>query len=120
MRKIAKKAKKSSTFKRAIEEEQRRLGLRQLTLKQEVKTRFTATHTMLRSFCNDPNDKEGREMDRAKVEANIKAINTAMEEAKFSRDQLNSLRLKSEDVTRMISLVKVDFSSFAHDFSWKI
>ena len=120
LRKIAKKAKKSSKFKYAIEQEQRRLGLRGLTLKQEVKTRFTATQTMLRSFCNDANDREGREMDRAKVDANIKAINTAMEKAKFSKAQLSSLRLKSEDVTRMISLVKVDFSSFAHDFSWKI
>ena len=114
LRKIAKKAKKSSKFKYAIEQ------LRELTLKQEVKTRFTATQTMLRSFCNDANDREGREMDRAKVDANIKAINTAMEKAKFSKAQLSSLRLKSEDVTRMISLVKVDFSSFAHDFSWKI
>ena len=70
--------------------------------------------TMLRSFLNDPNDKERREMDQAKVDANIKAINTAMVTAKFSKAQLSSLRLKSEDVTRMMSLVKVDFSLFAH------
>lgn len=112
LRKIAKKGKKSCKFKYAIEKEQVKRGLRPLTLKQEVKTRFTATHTMIRSFLNDPNErKEEEEMDEAKVDANIAAINAAMVEAKFKPQLLAKLQLKSEDVTRMKQLVKVHISS---------
>ena len=84
LRKIAKKAKKSSKFKYGIEKEQVKRGLRLLTLKQEVKTRFTATHTMVRSFLNDPNEKKEEEMDDEKVNANIEAINAVMVSAKFT------------------------------------
>ena len=56
LRRVAKKANKSSKFKGNIQKEQLQRGLNQRTLKQEVKTRFTATHTMIRSFMNDPNE----------------------------------------------------------------
>jgi len=41
--------------------------------------------------------------------ANIQAINAAMKEAKFKKKQLDSLELKSEDLSRMKQLVKVLF-----------
>ena len=107
LRKIAKKGRKSSKFKYEIEKEQIKRGLRLITLKQEVKTRFTATHTMVRSFLNDPNEKKEEEMDDEKVNANLEAINAAMVSAKFTPRQLAKLTLKSEDVTRMKQLVKV-------------
>ena len=109
MRKIAKKANKSSKFKYALQRQQRNRGLRELTLKQEVKTRFTAFWTMTRSFLNDPNEKKDADLDEEKVEANIQAINAAMKEAKFKKKQLDSLELKSEDLSRMKQLVKVLF-----------
>lgn len=43
------------------------------------------------------------------MEANIQAINAAMKEAKFKKKQLDSLELKSEDLSRMKQLVKVLF-----------
>ena len=109
MQKIAKKANKSSTFKYALQREQKNRGLRELTLKQEVKTRFTAFWIMTRSFLNDPNEKKDADLDEEKVEANIQAINAAMKEAKFKKKQLDSLELKSEDLSRMKQLVKVLF-----------
>ena len=80
-----------------------------MTLKQEVKTRFTAFWIMTRSFLNDPNEKKDADLDEEKVEANIQAINAAMKEAKFKKKQLDSLELKSEDLSRMKQLVKVLF-----------
>ena len=109
MQKIAKKANNSSTFKYALQREQKNRGLRELTLKQEVKTRFTAFWIMTRSFLNDPNEKKDADLDEEKVEANIQAINAAMKEAKFKKKQLDSLELKSEDLSRMKQLVKVLF-----------
>ena len=50
LRKISKKANKSSKFKYAIKKEQKKKNLRVLSLKQEVKTRFTATHTPPRTL----------------------------------------------------------------------
>ena len=109
MRKIAKKANKSSKFKYSLQKQQQSRGLRQLTLKQEVKTRFTATWTMIRSFLNDPNEKKDDDLDEEKVEANIQAINSAMIEAKFKKKQFDALQLKNEDVSKMKQLVKVHF-----------
>ena len=43
------------------------------------------------------------------MEANIQAINAAMKEAKFKKKHLDSLELKSEDLSRMKQLVKVLF-----------
>ena len=109
LRKIAKKSNKSSKFKYAIQREQKSRGLRQLTLKQEVKTRFTATWTMIRSFLNDPNEKKEEDLDEEKVAANIEAINSAMVQAKFKKKQLEALKLKDEDVNKMKQLVQVLF-----------
>ena len=78
-------------------------------MKQEVKTRFTATWTMIRSFLNDPNEKKDDDLDEEKVEANIQAINSAMIEAKFKKKQFDALQLKNEDVSKMKQLVKVHF-----------
>lgn len=64
---------------------------------------------MTRSFLNDPNEKKNADLDEEKVEANIQAINAAMKEAKFKKKQLDSLELKSEDLSRMKQLVKVLF-----------
>lgn len=64
---------------------------------------------MTRSFLNDPNEKKDADLDEEKVEANIQAINAAMKEAKFKKKQLDSLELKSEDLSRMKQLVKVLF-----------
>ena len=69
------------------------MGLRQMVLKQEVKTRFTATHTCIRSFLNDPNEEKDAPLDDLKVDENIDAINEAMKEAKF----LESQDSKTED-----------------------
>ena len=107
LRKIAKKANKSSKFKYALSNQQKTRGLRQMTLKQEVKTRFTATHTMFRSFLNDP--KEGNEdsVNMRKVKENIKAVNAAMVDAKFPKKDLEKLEIKLEDVNKMIKLVPI-------------
>ena len=56
-----------------------------------------------------PNEKKDADLDEEKVEANIQAINAAMKEAKFKKKQLDSLELKSEDLSRMKQLVKVLF-----------
>ena len=78
-------------------------------MKQEVKTRFTATWTMFRSFLNDPNEKKEEDLDEEKVAANIEAINSAMVQAKFKKRQLDALKLKDEDVNKMKQLVQVLF-----------
>ena len=107
LRKISKKANKSSKFKYAIQNQQKRKGLRVLSLKQEVKTRFTATHACIRSFLNDPNEKTEEPLDEVKVEENIAAINAAMVEAKFSKKDIASLEIKNEDTRKMKELVTV-------------
>ena len=107
LRKISKKVIKSSKFMYAIQEQQRTRGLRILALKQEVKTRFTATHTCIRSFLNDPNEKLEIPMDDEKVNENIAAINQAMKDAKFKKSELTKLEIKPEDTRKMKELVKV-------------
>ena len=54
LRKIARKGNKSSKLKNSLEKNQRKRRLTVKTLKQEVKTRFTACNTMTKSFLNDP------------------------------------------------------------------
>ena len=104
LRKIVQKSKKSSKFKYALQKQQKRKGVKQRCLKQEVKTRFTATWAMIRSFLNDPNEKLDEEIDNNKVNDNIEAINKAMIEAKFSKKQLKALEIQSDDLRKMISL----------------
>ena len=107
LRKIAKKANKSGKFKYALASQQKTRGLKERTLKQEVKTRFTATHTMIRSFLNDPNEGMDVDMDEEKIDVNIEAINHAMLEAKFSKKDQAKLLIKQEDVLKMKNLVKI-------------
>ena len=107
LRKIAKKANKSSKFKYALINQQKTRGLRVKTLKQEVKTRFTATHTMVRSFLNDPNEGTEESIDISKVKENINAINGAMSDAKFSKKELEKLEIKADDVKKMIKLTPI-------------
>ena len=107
LRKIAKKANKSCNFKYAVEKQQRLKGLKVRTLKQEVKTRFTATHTMVRSILNDPNEKKDEEMDMEKVRLNIEAINQAMIDSKFKKEELTKLTIKEDDVRKMKELVNI-------------
>ena len=107
LRKISKKANKSSKFMYAIAEQQKKRGLRILGLKQEVKTRFTATHSCIRSFLNDPNEKVTAPIDDEKVDENIAAINHAMKDAKLKKSELTKLEIKPEDTRKMKELVKV-------------
>ena len=107
LRKISKKSNKSSKFKYAIQDQQKKRGLRILTLKQEVKTRFTATHTCIRSFLNNPNEKENAPIDEVTVDENIDAINQAMKDAKFKKSEVSKLEIKPEDTRKMKELVKV-------------
>ena len=107
LKKISKKAKKSCKLKYALERQQKLKGLKPKTLKQEVATRFTATHTMIRSFLNDPNEKTELEMDEVKVKANIEAVNQAMIDAKLKKAEIAKLKIKDPDVKKMKELVKV-------------
>ena len=65
-----------------IKGKQKEEGLKERTVKQEVKTRFTATHTMFRSILNDPNEKKDLPMDEEKVNLNIQALNKAGKEGR--------------------------------------
>ena len=107
LRKIAKKSNKSPKFKYALINQQRTRGLSQKTLKQEVKTRFTATHTMIRSFLNDPNEGFEEPIDVNKVKENIKAVNDAMIEAKFSKTDLDKLEITPDNLKTMIKLAPI-------------
>jgi hypothetical protein len=107
LRKISKKSNKSHKFKYAFKKQQKLRNLDQKTLKQEVKTRFTATHTMIRSFLNDPNEKKGEPIDEEKSAENIKAVNQAMKDAKFPKKEFDKLEIKPEDLKKMIKLIPV-------------
>ena len=90
-----------------MEKQQRLKGLKVRTLKQEVKTRFTATHTMVRSILNDPKEKKDEEMDMEKVRLNIEAINQAMIDSKFKKEELAKLTIKEDDVRKTKDLVNI-------------
>ena len=96
-RKIAGKSKKSSKFLRQIAQEQRNRGLKERTIKQEIKTRFTSTHTMIRSFLNDPNENSDEAIDTLKVKMNVDAINAALE-ACTSQKVFEELEITDADV----------------------
>ena len=81
--KYLKKANKSLNFGYAISCKQRDKGLPDRTLKQEVKTRITSTHTMMCSFLYDPNEFLEENIDVSAVERNIEAVNEAMVVAKL-------------------------------------
>ena len=107
LRKVAKKANKSSKFKYALQRQQKQRGLKVKTLKQEVKTRFTATHTMIRSFMNDPKEGTGNGYDDSKIQENIEAINCAMKDSKFKKSVLAKLEVKDDDVKKMKELTGI-------------
>ena len=106
LRKISKKCNKSSKFKYAIKNKQKEKGLKSRMLKQEVKTRFTATHTMIRSILNNPNEKKEMSIDEEKVNLNIQALNEAMKET-LSKKEAEKLYINPEDVSKMKKLVPI-------------
>ena len=107
LRKNAKKANKSCKFKYALEKQQKIKGVKPKSLKQEVATRFTATHTMIRSFLNDPNENTELEMNDEKIKDNIDAVNQAMIDAKFKKTEFAKLKIQESDVKKMKELTTV-------------
>ena len=103
-RAIARKANKSPKFSRAIVKTQKSSGVKVRTLKQEVKTRFTATHTMFRSFANDPDDNSGEDINISKVKENIKCINDAMV-ASLNKKDVEKLKIAEQDVNVLVNLL---------------
>ena len=104
-KKVAKKANKSSKFKGAIEKEQSERGLKKRSLKQEVKTRFTATHSMIRSFMNDPNEKDTeKDIDEVKVFENLQAVNAALKSS-FKKKEFEALEIEEDDMTKFLKVV---------------
>ena len=104
MRKLAKKFNKTHKFKYALERNQKARNLRTKTIKQEVKTRFTSTHTLFHSILNDSNQKEGACSTR-EISENVEAINESLEEAKVKGRE--SLKVTQADVNMMCNTVKV-------------
>ena len=104
LRKIAKKANKSSKFKGFVKKEQAKRNLRLLAIKQEVATRFTCTHIMFKSFLNDPNENSDLPADREKIDKNIEAINEALR-CSLKKKDYEEYRISSADVDLMIKLM---------------
>ena len=105
LKKISKKANKSSKFKYALEAQQKKRNLKVLHLQQEVPTRFTAAWTMARSFLHM--GKHMEEVSEEQMQANFDAINAAMVEAGFKKKELEDRRLTNEDFIKLKELVKV-------------
>ena len=93
LRKIAKKANKSSKFKGLVRNAQKSRNIRVLTIKQEIVTRFTCTYEIFRSVLNDPNEGKDEEVDREKINLNIDAINESMKKL-FSKKEYESLEIR--------------------------
>ena len=75
LRKISRKSNKSPKFKRNVKKEQKFRQIKVVTIKQEVKTRFTSTKIMFDSFL--PSN-AGEEIIPEEAKKNIEAINAAM------------------------------------------
>ena len=105
LKRLSKKANKSNRLKYAIENQQKKRNLKQLHLQQEVATRFTATWTMARSFLNQT--KWGEEVVDERARANFTAINAAMVEVGFNKEDQEDLKLNEEDLIKLKELVKV-------------
>lgn len=102
---MAKKANKSSKFNANIQREQLKRGLKNRTLKQEVKTRFTATHTMICSFMNDPNKTVSEaNIDEEKVMENVHAFNAALK-ASVSRKDFDALAITDDNIAKFLKVV---------------
>ena len=80
LRKVASKANKSPKFKLTVDKKQKEKNLRPHTIKQEMPTRFTATHTMFRSILNDPNENTSDDIDEEAALSNKDAVNDAMKD----------------------------------------
>lgn len=93
LRKFAKKANKSAKFAYAISNEHKAKGVTEKTLNQEVKMRFTSTHTMMRSFLNNPNELLDAEIDANAADNKIQAINEAIVLAKFKKPDIDSMKI---------------------------
>ena len=104
-RKVVRKSNKSSKLKAFIKEEQLKRDLKPITLKPEVKTRFTATTIMLKSVLNDPNDKTEEEADREKVFANVEAINTALQRVVKDKEELETLKITDSDAKVCLNII---------------
>ena len=104
LRKIVGKSKKFSKFLRQIAVQQNKRGLKERTLKQEIKTRFTSTHTMIRSFLNDPNEKTDEDVNVEKVKLNIEAINKALNIC-VSKEQYKNLEITAADIKVLVNVV---------------
>ena len=72
-----------------------------------MKTLFNSTHTVFKSFLNDPNNNKEEPMDDEKVMENIDAINEAMKAAKFKKKELTKLIISPGDVNKVKEVLKV-------------
>ena len=96
LRKIA-KLNKFSKLKYELDEAQKRNGLNQRKVLQEVKTRFTSTQTMFESVMGvEKNKTEEEKIEKAKL--NIKAVNEALEKVGSKE-----LKLTSSEIEVVIS-----------------
>ena len=105
LRKVARRQNKTHKFKLKLTENQVKRGLQPKSIKQEVKTRFTSTHTLFRSILNDPNYGKSDKPDEEKIAENIAAINESMDEAKVKARE--KLKITEDDVEVMLQLVPV-------------
>ena len=103
-RKITTKANKGK-LKRLIKIEQENAGIKPRTLKQEIATRFTATHIMLRSFINDPSEKMNDEVDKEAGWKNFSAVNAAMMKTSMKKEKLDKLKLTRDDLNVMANIL---------------
>ena len=99
LRKIASKSNKSPKFKRSVKKEQIEREIQVITLKQEVKTRFTSTKIMFDSFI--PSKPGEEEIDIEKAQANIEAINAAMKKC-LSKKDYQRLEIEKKDTDVII------------------
>ena len=106
-RRVVKYARKSCKFKYALQRNQARRKLRKKTLQQEVDTRFTSCHTMLRSILNDPNEKKDDESDMKSIRGNISAINETIDSSNLKRPMKEKLKFKEKEVEMIMKLVEV-------------
>ena len=104
LKKIAKKSNKTAKLKSFIQQEQIQRHLTPKSLKQEVATRFTATHTMIRSFLNDPNERAGGDINEEKAKENIAAVNEALRRV-LKRKDYEALKVDTTDIKVMFNLV---------------
>ena len=107
LRKISKKGNKSSKFKYSLQRQQKQRKLKVRSLKQEIKTRFVGTNAMMRSVANDLNEGTNSGIDINSVERNVEAINAAMVESKFPKNEVKKLTITKEDVKKLVEVIPI-------------